>query len=213
MQINILIYNKSLRLVANKNSFALCFIASEIMNIEFRHTIVRASILLVLVFSDQGMAATPRAYLQTDPGYIKPDTLHIGDKTHKTSNFLMSTFEISEFEYLKESDPNAYQALWNHDRYGIVGTRGLLIGIGVSATTVLVFKDAVHPAVPITTFLAGFIYYMNCRYMARHYLHNAINTLNGVAPPKRSHHQWSFSPMLIAQSGDSTFGVTLSGYY
>lgn len=167
-------------------------------------------ILLMLIFSEDCLAATPRAYLQTDPGYIKPDTLHIGDKTHKTSNYLMSTFEISEFEYLRESDPNAYQALWNHDRYGIVGTRGLLLGIGVSATTVLVFKDTVHPAIPVAAFLAGFIYYMNCRYMARHYLHNAINTLNGVAPAKREGRlQWSFSPTIIAQSGSPTFGVQM----
>lgn len=131
---------------------------------------------------DKTIGIGPRAYLRTDPGYIKADTLQIGEHSHKTSNFLMSTFDIEEFDYLKEMNPNAHRALWNHYRYGVVGTRGLLAGAGAAIVTVAAFGSRAHPVIPISMFLAGFVYYMNCRHMARHYLHNAINTINGVAP-------------------------------
>lgn len=161
---------------------------------------MRVHVLLVCIFfavSSFGSFSVearqrPQAFLKTNSGYVQPDTLVIGNQRHKTSNVLMSTFDIAEFEYVKEIDPNAYQALHNHHNYGIVGTRGLFAGVGAGVGLALGLRDKVHPAVPVTAFLAGFIYYLNCRYMARHYLHNAINTINGVKPDARRM-QWNLN--------------------
>lgn len=149
-------------------------------------------------------ANSPRAFLRTDAGFIKPDRLIIDGREHRTSNYLMSTFDIEEFEYIRASDPNAHRALHNASRYAVAGTRGLLAGLGLGLAVALIGQEKVPGAVPIGLASIGFVYFMNCRHMARHYLHNAINTLNGIAPQPLAT-SWSFG--LVA--GDRTAGLGL----
>ncbi len=90
----------------------------------------------------------------------------------------MGTYEIDEFSYLKETEPEAWRSLYNHHRYGVVGTRGFVGGAGLALATMFTFLGRSHPVIPLGLFVAGFIYGMNSRHMARHNLHKAINILN-----------------------------------
>lgn len=147
----------------------------------------------------------PRAYLKTDAGIAKSDTLIIDGKYHKISNPLMNTFDISEFDYLKGKEVNAYQALYNHYRYGVVGTRGFIGGAVTAASAIIISKGKIHSAVPASLFLAGFIYGINCRHMARHYLHNAINTLNGITPnSKTTELEIQITPKIVSSESSVT---------
>ncbi len=124
--------------------------------------------------------ANARAFLQTNSGYLDPQELHIDGRVHKITNHFMSTYDIDEFDYLKEKDPEAWKSLHNHYRYGVVGTRGILAGAGAAAAAVLISGGRAHLSIPIGLFLVGLVYGLNSKHMAQHNLHEAINKLNGV---------------------------------
>ncbi|HEX4924168.1 MAG TPA: hypothetical protein VFV50_08780 [Bdellovibrionales bacterium] len=125
-------------------------------------------------------AAPPRAYLVTESGYLTPERLTIDGRVAEVSNPLMSTYDIRDFEPLREGEPEAWRSFYNHHRYGVVGTRGFVGGAAASMAVALTSFGRAHPAIPIGLFLAGFIYGMNSRHMARHNLHQGINRLNGL---------------------------------
>lgn len=137
-----------------------------------------------LMFAPAGARAEPvpqlRAYLQIESGYLSRERLTIDGRAVETSNPLMGTFDIGVFEPLREREPDAWRSFYNHHRYGVVGTRGFVGGAAAALAVALTSFGQSHPVVPLSLFLAGFVYGMNSRHMARHNLHQGINRLNGL---------------------------------
>ncbi|MEQ1878251.1 MAG: hypothetical protein ABL958_16535 [Bdellovibrionia bacterium] len=133
-----------------------------------------------LVFFPVGGWASQRSHLVTESGYLSPEQLHIDGNIYRVSNPLMGTYDIDEFSRLMESDPETWRSLHNHYRYGVVGTRGFAAGTGLALLLMATSFGRSNPVVPLGLFVAGFIYGMNSRHMARHNLHEAVNRLNGT---------------------------------